>query len=292
MQSVRRAAPAKVNLALHVVGRRADGYHELDSLVAFADFGDTVTVREASFPQLSVAGPTAGDLGDDGQNLVERAAAALRRACTGHLPHAAIELHKRIPVAAGLGGGSADAAATLLALGELWGVAQTVDLPAVALSLGADVPMCLHSRPLRARGRGERIDALDGFGDIPAVLVNPGVAVSTPAVFSRLDRRDNPPIALSGTRFPAVEAIAAMRNDLEPAAIGLCPAIADALAALRSTPDCLLARMSGSGATCFGLYSSAPAAAAAAERVRSLRPGWWCVATRLRGGPGQDRGEP
>ena len=270
------AAPAKVNLFLHVVGRRPDGYHLLDSLAVFPRVGDTLrAVPDAAF-SLALEGPFGGALQAEPDNLVLRAARGLA-AATGVQAGARLTLVKTLPVASGIGGGSADAAAALRLLGRLWGVvADAAALHALALRLGADVPVCLAARPARMGGVGEALSPapeLPGFG---LVLVNPGVAVATPAVFRARAGGFSAPAALP-TGWPDAAAmardLAALGNDLEPPAVTLCPVIGEVLAALRATPGCLLARMSGSGATCFGVFADAAAAAETAGLVR--RPGWW-----------------
>ncbi|MBP7001562.1 4-(cytidine 5'-diphospho)-2-C-methyl-D-erythritol kinase [Amaricoccus sp.] len=267
-------APAKVNLALHVTGRRADGFHELDSLVAFAGMGDLVEAAPAERLGLRVAGPFAAGLDAGPGNLVLRAAAAVRPEGRG----AALRLTKRLPVAAGLGGGSADAAAALRLLGRLWGVPMP-GAPAL-VALGADVPVCVEGRAARMRGVGEALAP----APLPAfwlALANPGVAVSTAAVFAGLERRDNPGME-AVPRFAGAADLAAwlarQRNDLEAPALRLAPAIAAARAALAAQPGCLLARMSGSGATCFGIFAGAGAARAAAAAIARAEPGWWVAA--------------
>ena len=277
MAPIEELAPAKVNLTLHVTGRREDGYHLLDSLVVFADVGDLVTVREADEPGFTVTGPQAGHVPVDASNLVLRAAALFSDA------RAEIRLDKHLPAASGIGGGSADAAATLRALSRLRGAPLPTNEE--VLALGADVPACLTGRAVRLRGIGERLDPVPPLPPLPAVLVNPGVAVSTPAVFARLARRENPPmpdlpVSLHDARALALW-LAARRNDLEPPACGLAPVIGDVLARLRAVPDCLLARMSGSGATCFALFPDAAAAERAAAALSAARPGWWVVPCTL-----------
>jgi 4-diphosphocytidyl-2-C-methyl-D-erythritol kinase len=273
-------APAKINLTLHVTGQRADGYHLLDSLVAFAEVGDTITARATEDMSLAVTGPYADALSAGPENLVLRAA-ALFPAGRG----AALTLEKRLPVASGIGGGSADAAATLQALSALW----DVPLPASAavLGLGADVPACLLGRSLRLSGIGEAVHPL-GHALPPAamVLANPGVALSTPAVFAALERRDNAPMPRNLPRLRDVTELAAfvamMRNDLEAPAQRLAPVISQVKAALSAQPGCRIARMSGSGATCYGLFADPLAAAAAATALRLAEPGWWIAAAPLR----------
>lgn len=270
-------ARAKVNLALHVVGRRADGYHLLDSLVVFADFGDRITVAPGQGLRLTVTGPQGGGLAADDDNLCLRAA----RAMAG--PGAQITLEKHLPVASGIGGGSADAAATLQALSRLW----RVPLPdaAAVLALGADVPVCLAGRPARMEGVGEVLSPLPPLPAAWLVLVNPGVAVSTPAVFRALERRDNARLPATLPRLATAEELAAFlmmqRNDLEAPATALAPVIGQVRSALSAQSGCLMARMSGSGATCFGLFPDALNAAAAAAALRQAQPGWWVEAAEL-----------
>ena len=269
-------APAKVNLALHVLGRRADGYHLLDSLVVFAEVGDTLRAGAADGLSLAVAGAFAPALAADGENLVLRAARALA-AAGGIAPRARLALRKQLPVASGIGGGSADAAAALRLLSRLWRLdLPAAELSALALTLGADVPVCLAGRPARMTGVGEVLDAAPRLPACGIVLVNPGVAVATPSVFRVRTGDFSPPLDLP-QRWQDAAALAATlsacRNDLQAPAISLAPAIADVLAALRATENNLLARMSGSGATCFALFATAADAEAAAVAV--ARPGWW-----------------
>lgn len=272
-------AAAKLNLSLHVTGRRADGYHLLDSLVAFADVGDRIRAERAEGLSLTVTGPQGAGLSDKEDNLVLRAARLMQGA------GARITLEKVLPVASGIGGGSADAAATLRALSGLYGL--TMPHPQTVLALGADVPVCLAGRACRMSGVGERVAPLaDPLPELAVVLVNPGVAVATPAVFAALDRRENPAMP---DHLPPLRDLSALvtflrqtRNDLEPAAIRLAPVIDRARTALAAQPGCALARMSGSGATCFGLFESAPQADAAAAALRLAEPGWWITATTLR----------
>lgn len=286
-------APAKLNLFLHVTGRRDDGYHLLQSLVVFTGFGDRVraaplagdaiTLRVDGRFAAAIDAPAAG-------NLVVRAAHALR-AAAGIRAGAALSLEKNLPVAAGIGGGSADAAATLLALATLWQVPEgAVDLPALALGLGADVPACLAARPALMQGIGERLTPAfvpDGLG---VVLANPLRPLPTPAVFADFRRNEpfSPPLDLAALAAPAGRAdwLAAMRrtrNDLERPARRLCPAVADVVDALSALPGARLARMSGSGATCFALFDSADAAESAATGLAARRSGWWVRGGRIAG---------
>ena len=262
-------APAKVNLFLHITGRRADGYHLLDSLAVFAGVGDVLRGEVAGELNLEVCGPFAAGLSGEPDNLVLRAA----RALGSH--GARLVLEKNLPVASGIGGGSADAAAALRLLCRLWRLAPP-DLAAIALALGADVPVCLVSRPSRMGGVGERLDATPRLPPCGLVLVNPGVAVATADVF-RARRGDwSPPAELPpGWANAALMArdLRALRNDLEPSAIALQPVIGEVISALAAVPGCHLARMSGSGATCFGLFDDPVEAEAAAVRLR--RPNWW-----------------
>lgn len=269
MPLVHEAAPAKVNLALHVTGRRADGYHLLDSLVAFAGVGDVVTLEPGPL-SLRIDGPFAAGLSLE-DNLCLRAA-RLAGAGAG----AAITLTKNLPVASGIGGGSADAAAVLRGLARMGH-----PLPAGAERLGADVPVCLASAPARMQGVGEILTPLPPLPAISLVLVNPGVAVPTPRVFAAMDRRDNPglpAISAFGSLADLVVWLTATRNDLEPAALSIAPVIGQVLDALRAT-GAAFARMSGSGATCFGFYDSPDRARIAAAALK--RHGWWAVATEL-----------
>jgi len=292
MTTVRVFAPAKVNLTLHVTGRREDGYHTLDSLVAFADVGDELVVSEADDLTLRVEGPEAADVPRGSGNLALRAAAILAED-----QGAALELTKTLPASSGLGGGSADAAAALRAMMALRGLGRSelerraqsgdTDLRERAgeiAALGADVPMCLFPRTVRARGIGDRLDAVE-LPALAAVLVNPRVPIATPEVFGTLGRRENPPMPEQLPTFvdsvALIDWLAEQRNDLERAAIRIDPLVATVLAAVRGTSACLLSRMSGSGATCFGLYADAGAAAAGAARLKAERPDWWVVEATL-----------
>jgi 4-diphosphocytidyl-2-C-methyl-D-erythritol kinase len=288
--AVTEAAPAKVNLALHVTGRRADGFHTLDTLVAFPPVADTLTVTgdaDDARPPLTVDGPFAAAVPTGPDNLVLAAAARLAEAAGDGAPRSVrIHLTKALPVAAGIGGGSADAAATLRALDRLWDLRLGADrLAAIGRPLGADVAMCVHGRPLRATGIG---DVTERFVTLPPagiVLVNPGVPVPTPAVFRALERRDNPPLPPLPDRFADAAALAgwlaAGRNDLEAAARTVAPAIGDVLAAVGGDREVLLTRLSGSGATVFALAADAAAAGRIAARLAAAEPRWWIAAAPL-----------
>ena len=270
-------APAKVNLTLHVTGRRADGYHLLDSLVVFAGIGDRITA-EAGSDGLRVTGPRGAGVPEGPENLVLRAAALFDPPVA-----AALTLDKHLPAASGIGGGSADAAATLAALAQLSG--RPLPPAAAVLRLGADVPVCLAGRPARMRGIGGDLSPVPALPSGWLVLANPGVAVPTPEVFRRLERRDHPPMPdpLPHSRDTADLAawLAAQRNDLEAPARSIAPVIGAVLARLAATRGCALARMSGSGATCFGLYADEAEARSAADAIAAEQPGWWLAAAPL-----------
>lgn len=283
------AAPAKLNLALHVTGRRADGYHALEMLVAFAEIGDELEARPAARDSLAITGPFAPALGTTEGNLVLRALAAFRARWPAALPPGiALTLRKNLPVAAGLGGGSADAAAALRLFAAMaQGAVAFADLLALAIPLGADVPMCLYSRPAEVRGLGEIVLPLKAFPACHAVLVNPLVPVVTADVFRRLERRDNPglPPLPDPLLRPAQLALwlDETRNDLEPPALALVPAIGEIKARLAGIDGCILARMSGSGATVFGLFGSGAQAHQAAHDLRIRYPDHWVAAAPLLG---------
>lgn len=270
-------APAKVNLALHVTGRRADGYHLLDSLVVFPAIGDLVAAEPASGLSLTLDGPFAADLGTGDNNLVLRAAMLIGGGRRG----AALRLTKSLPVAGGIGGGSSDAAATLRLLARLW----DVPLPpaGAVLALGADLPVCLVAGASRMSGIGDRLAPVS-LPPFWLVLVNPGLPLSTAAVFAGLAGRANPPLAdperLSGFAELA-DYLRRQRNDLEAPARAAAPILPRILAALAAQPGCALARMSGSGATCFGLFEREAPALAAATALRAARTGWWVAAAAV-----------
>ena len=324
MTTLRLAAPAKLNFFLHITGRRSDGYHELESLAGFTAFGDVLEIAEAEELSLTVEGefagvlqeapsPPAGEGWGGGEpriqassmwqgppphpspqggreNLVLRAARALQ-SHTAISKGAHIRLIKHIPVGAGLGGGSSDAAATLLGLRELW-QAQVDDdaLAALGLTLGSDVPVCLAGRMAWISGIGESVTPVAGTPRVWVVLVNPGVPLLTADVYRRFEGSFSP-VSPRVESVGSAEELAALmrsrRNDLEAPAIALLPVIDECLAQLRAT-DCLIARMSGSGATCFALYEQEAQAGAAAQAIIKNQPGWWVQATTLMG---QDYGK-
>jgi 4-diphosphocytidyl-2-C-methyl-D-erythritol kinase len=274
-------APAKVNLYLHVTGRRADGYHLLDSLVAFADIGDRLTAEAAESLSLVIDGPEAADLAAVGNdNLVLRAARLLADQA-GIIAGAALHLEKHLPVAAGIGGGSSDAAAALLALNRLWRLSLNEKaLCALGASLGADVPACLYRRAVWVGGIGERLDPAGPLPDVGILLVNPRRALPTAEVFAarRGPFGDVGRFAPVPNKAPALaRALMPRRNDLTEAAIGLVPEIAAVLARLGRLPGSLLSRMSGAGATCFALFPN-HAAAEEARKMVAAEPRWWCAA--------------
>ena len=284
-------APAKVNLTLRVLGRRSDGYHEIESLVAFAEFGDTLSFSPGGELALTVQGPNAANAGEDADNLVLKAVRALAGRVAG-IGLGAFQLDKRLPVAAGLGGGSADAAAALRLLaranklpiddGRLYDAARVV---------GADVPVCLDPRPRLMRGVGEILSAPLKLPPLPALLANPGIALPTKSVFAAWKGVASAALPLDvaaaakiGNREEYLRLLATQSNDLEDAAIAVEPAVAEVLASLRALAGCRLARMSGSGATCFALFSSAAAAIEAAKALGNKYPHWWVRASALSGG--------
>jgi 4-diphosphocytidyl-2-C-methyl-D-erythritol kinase len=284
------SAPAKVNLTLRVVGRRADLYHDIESLVVFADFGDRLSFSPGGELALAVHGPRAGEAGDDTDNLVLKAARALAALIPG-LVLGAFELDKNLPVAAGLGGGSADAAAALRLLARANGLASRDSrLYEAALATGADVPVCLDPRARVMRGIGEVLSEPLALPPLQTVLVNPGLALATKAVFAgwALVANNSGPldfaaIAKMTDSEQLLQFLPVQSNDLEISAIALAPVIGDVLAALHALPGCRLARMSGSGATCFALFSSAAETIAAAKHLQDKHPQWWARASMLGG---------
>lgn len=278
---IARGAPAKINLALHVTGRQPDGYHLLESLVVFTRLGDRISVSRNQVDALSISGPFAAAVPTDDGNLVVRARDRLRDKLSGHGP-VSISLEKNLPAASGIGGGSSDAAATLAALARQWGGVADDTLMRVAEGLGADVPMCLAAQPLIARGIGHDLEPLGHFPVLQMVLVNPGVAVSTPEVFRALSSRSNPrlpPLPRNCDAAALLSWLGAARNDLEAPATAIAPIIATALGALRDSGGAF-ARMSGSGATCFGIFETETAARRAADLIGASQPSWFVVSTR------------
>ena len=287
-------ARAKVNLALHVTGRRGDGYHLLDSLVVFAEIADTLRAvpRDEAQVKLSVEGQFADDLDRSApmrDNLVMRAADELMAAFPKKpIRGVRLDLTKRLPIAAGLGGGSADAAAALRLLDRLWGFgASRETLAAVGLRLGADVPACLVSRPLKAEGVGEIIRPVSGIPELPMILVNPAIALPTRNVFRRLHPEERTPMWPVPPGFKSLIEFAQWlrlsRNDLFDPAKEEAKIVGTVVKAVSADPECLLARMSGSGATVFGIFNSHAAAERAAARLHAAKPAWWVAVTRTGG---------
>lgn len=274
--TITERAPAKINLALHVRARRPDGFHELETLFAFCRDGDDISITPAATDSFRLDGPHAGALAREKDNLVLRAARAFA-ARVAPVEPVAIGLTKRLPVASGIGGGSADAAATLRALARLADVsADDPRLMAIAAELGSDVPACLLGVTALGRGRGEALTAAEGLGDMPVLLVNPNVGVATGPVFAGWDGVDRGGIAPGDTLRQALTG----RNDLEVSARRIAPVIGDVLERLAATGP-VLCRMSGSGATCFALYWSVDERAQAARAIRTAEPGWWCLESEL-----------
>ena len=273
-------APAKVNLSLHVTGQRADGYHLLDSLVVFAGVGDQLTATAAQELTLTVSGPFAMGVPVDDTNLVIRAAKMLQDS-RGVRTGAAIKLVKNLPHAAGIGSGSSDAAAALRLLPDLWNVAPLRGVHPGVRALGADVPVCLHAPvPVRMRGVGEQLTPLPPLPACGMVLVNPRVEVPTPAVFAALTARDNPPMDAPKSDLTLADFVGWLghqRNDLQPAAESIAPAVTLALTRLRRTPGVLFAVMSGSGTTCVGITKDMAAARSAARAIQIAEMSWWVV---------------
>ena len=281
-------AAAKINLTLRVIGRRADGYHDLESLVAFADVADVLTLQPGAEDRLELSGPFAGTSGAVVDNLVLKALGALRQRNT-ELKGGRFLLVKNVPVAAGVGGGSADAAAALRLLARANAIAlDDPRLMEAARAVGADVPVCLDPRPRIMRGVGELLSPPLELPALPAVLVNPGVALATRDVFGKFtgglgggELTDVP------REFDAlIECLDHHGNDLTDAAVACAPVIAEALAALKKLPGARLVRMSGSGSSCFALFVTQREAVAAAERLTAEQKGWWVQSTSLGAAPG------
>jgi len=277
MTAVKVFAPAKINLTLHVTGQRDDGYHFLDTLVVFADVGDWITLKPASQTTRRLEGPECHDLPVDGSNIVQKAISTFSKERAFDLT-----LNKLLPVSSGIGGGSADAAATVRGLQYLQNSGTSILLKSV-LDLGADVPMCMESRPCHVQGIGEQIKPFTS-PNLHAVLANARVPVSTPSVFRALTSKSNAPMSDvpdSPNSEKLIEWLQDQRNDLKSAAIEIAPAIAKTLSALQKTKSCALSRMSGSGATCFGLFPTEEAAKTAAQTLQANYPQWWIKPTIL-----------
>lgn len=282
-------APAKVNLTLHVTGQREDGYHLLDSLIVFASTGDTLNVTLGNTLSLTCEGPEGAHVPADMDNLILKVARLFE-----DMPGAAFVLEKHLPVSSGIGGGSADAAAAFRALMSFWSGGETGDdaydpgqtpFAERLLALGADIPVCLSSKAARMQGAGEKLSLVKNLKGFYSVLVNPRISVSTPQVFAALDNKTNPPMPAELPAFAGVHEFALwlkeQRNDLQAPATELVPQIGHVIDALEHDPDCLFARMSGSGATCFGVFVSKDTATAAAKRIAKANPNWWVRPTRL-----------
>ncbi len=303
-------ARAKINLALHVVGRTRDGFHLLDSLVCFCDYGDQIELKPIQPSQsdvslfdlaidLEIKGVFANSLGNIKENLIFKAANMLATCLKSQgltCSPVQIILEKNLPVASGIGGGSADAAAVLNLLLKHWvpenrDLQHNIDLSKIALQLGADVPMCLNPEPKKIGGIGEIIHSFPAMPSLDLVLVNSGDFISTPEIFRDLDNKNNPKIDIgSSPQVPSltkiVNFLANQRNDLQPVATKFSPAINTVIAKLEAQQDCLLARMSGSGATCFGIFNNSITAKKAAKNIQEQNPAWWTVATKSVSGSG------
>ena len=279
-------APAKINLFLHIGEKQADGYHAVQSLVAFAETADRMQCEGAADLSLRLAGPFARALAGESDNLVLRAARELKLARDASLG-AGITLEKNLPVAAGIGGGSADAAAALRALNVLWALRMPeAELAGLAAAIGSDVPACVLSRACWMEGRGERVTVTTPLPQLAMVLVNPGVALPTARVFAELNARNGvsamqPPRDTFETLWDLLAYLGDAGNDLEAPACRLAPVIDDVLSALDREPGCALAQMSGSGSTCFALFHEHQYAVGAAERLAQDHPDWWVRVTRL-----------
>lgn len=282
MSAFTLAAPAKINLFLHVGGKRADGFHALQSLVAFTRAGDALSFAPGDALTLTIAGPFAAGLSAGEDNLILRAARALADG-----KGAALTLIKNLPVASGIGGGSADCAATLRGLTQLWGLDRdTAALQKIGETLGSDVPVCITGRSQWMEGRGEKVTALPSLPELPIVLVNPGIGVPTGKVFAALQERRGVDLPLPPVFSGAGDLVAYLKdtaNDLEVPARAIAPDVNTVLEAIAGA-GALLARMSGSGATCFGLFDSTDAATQAGAALRRRHPGWWVAASSLSAG--------
>lgn len=283
---ISRLAPAKINFALHVTDQREDGYHYLDMIVAFAQYGDHVAVRLASEDSFTISGRYSSQIPISADNLVVKARDLLRSRHSKDLPSVSIHLEKNLPVAAGIGGGSADAAAAIIALSQLWQInLDAEELFQIGLELGADIPMCLHSQmhggPLKVSGIGEELKILPNFPSLHVVLVNDGSELSTPDVFKNLNNRNQPALpalTIKNSFEDIIAALEATRNDLlEPARL-LAPNI-DYMLMLLQQQNAAFTQMSGSGATCFGIFKTPEAAHCAAQTISAQYPNWFVTAT-------------
>ncbi len=278
-RAIAGVANAKINLTLHVTGKLPNGFHEIDSLVVFTDFGDTLELEPAERFSLSTRGPYSKALPHPSENIILTALRLLPERGTGFR----INLEKSIPVSAGLGGGSMNAALALrLASNYL-----TCPLPndtGKITSIGSDLPVCLTGKPSMVSGLGEKIAVLGGFPEFPLLLVNPNKPVQTQDVYNRLDKVNNSsqtPFPAMGKRIDVITWLREQRNDLEPPALQLCPEIKDILSGLKKQDGCLVARMSGSGGTCFGIFQTAEQVSVAARTIKQLKPWWWVQPTRI-----------
>ena len=276
-------APAKINLYLNITGQRINDYHELDSLIAFASHGDQIVVKKCDHFRLEASGPFSETLPPSNENLVIKAAKELAMG-TNYESGACIKLIKNLPVSSGIGGGSADAAATLRALNELWETnLQNKDLMIMALRLGADVPVCLLSKTARISGIGDKVSRVSGLPKCGILLVNPGIPISTVNVFQlrQGDFSNQVQIPKMENREALFDFLSHQKNDLQDAAIKIAPKIKEVLKILTDDPNCRLARLSGSGGTCFGLYEDEPTALFAAESMSGYFSDWWIQPTRI-----------
>jgi 4-diphosphocytidyl-2-C-methyl-D-erythritol kinase len=283
LQPITEHAPAKLNLFLHITGKREDGYHCLDSLVAFTEFGDTLECYPDDILSLDIQGRFANSLEPNPSNLVFKAALALK-AYTSCRQGARIVLHKEIPIGAGLGGGSSDAAATLRALTKLWNVSVAPEaLHAIAAKLGSDVPVCLYQKPAFMRGIGEQVIPVELPTRAAVLLINPLVPVLAGDVYKKFREGfdTSPPLDAIDSFRALICELSERRNALTAPAVSLCPAIAEGLQLLRATEKCQLARMSGSGGTCFGLFETIHEAEIAAALLKETLPDWWMTVTTL-----------
>ena len=277
--TIKEAAPAKINLFLHVGDKRADGFHPLQSLAVFTQAGDVLDIAPAADLSLGIDGPFAAGLAGEGDNLVLRAARAL-----GGIDGARLTLTKNLPVASGIGGGSADAAAALRGLARLWNLHKDeAGLREIAAGLGSDIPVCVLSTPSFMEGRGEVLRPVMSLPRVPMLLVNPGVAVPTRDVFAALQNRSGVEMVLPRGEFrdtaDLLRFLETTANDLQEPAQKLQPVIGEVLCALGALPGALVARMSGSGATCFALFPDDDCCARAADNLRKTAPGWWIAPT-------------